>query len=178
MHTKSFNREVLYPDETLVRVNRDDITHLKQLAAENERLRMRLCTHQSVENAVHEMLIVHAPNTYVRPHKHVGRGESFHVLEGEADSIFFDESGNITDAIRLGDYTSGYCFYYRMDEAVYHTLLIHSPQFVFHETTSGPFDPAQTVFAPWSPAESDGPVVQEYLRKLRQDLAQLRRSKP
>jgi cupin fold WbuC family metalloprotein len=174
VRTKNFNREVLYPDEAMVRVDRQDIAWLKQLAGSNERRRMRLCTHQDVADPIHEMLIVHGSEAYVRPHKHLNRGESFHVLEGEADALFFDEEGNIADAIRLGDYTSGSCFYCRMDEPVYHTLLIYSPQFVFHETTSGPFDPMKTMFSPWSPADGDGPAIQTYLQKLRLDLARFR----
>jgi cupin fold WbuC family metalloprotein len=174
MRTKTFNREVLYPDEALVRVDRHDIAHLKQLAASNERRRMRLCTHQRVEDSIHEMLIVHGRGMYVRPHKHLNRGESFHVLEGKATSIFFDDAGRLRDVLPLGDVASGSCFYYRMDQPVYHTLLIESEQFVFHETTNGPLDPARTVFAPWSPPAADEAAVESFVRKLRSEVAQFR----
>jgi cupin fold WbuC family metalloprotein len=175
MRTKPFNREVLYPDETLVRVDRQDIEQLKQLAASNARQRVRICTHQNAQETVHEMLIVHGQGTYVRPHKHLNRGESFHVLEGTAIGVFFDDAGNLHDVLPLGDYASGSCFYYRMDQPVYHTLLIDSAQFVFHETTNGPFDPSQTLFAPWSPSEADGSAVEAFMRKLRNDVAQFRK---
>jgi cupin fold WbuC family metalloprotein len=178
MRTRPFNREVLYPDETLVCVDHGDIAQLKQLAALNERRRIRLCTHHGVHDTVHEMLIVHASDSYVRPHKHLNRGESFHVLEGKAISVFFDDSGTISDVLQLGDYGSGSCFYYRMDEPVYHTLLIESSQFIFHETTNGPFDPAQTVFAPWSPPETDGEAVEAFIRELRSSVAQFRKIRP
>ena len=43
-------------------------------------------------------------------------------------------------------------FYYRLDSPRYHTLLIHSPMLVIHETTDGPFDPKMSDFASFSPA--------------------------
>lgn len=177
MRTRPFNREVLYPDDSIVRVDRAEMDRLKELAELNARRRMRLCTHRNLEDAVHEMLIVHTSDTYVRPHKHLNRGESFHILEGQADSVFFDDNGRVRDVIAMGDYRSDLCFYYRLDQPIYHTLLIHSPHLLFHEATSGPFDPKQTVFAPWSPADQCTEEVQSFMRKLKQDVADFRAGK-
>ena len=43
------------------------------------------------------------------------------------------------------------------------------PLVLFHETTNGPFDPADAEFAPWSPAEGD-PAAVEYQAALRRRL--------
>ena len=174
MRTKPFNLEVLYADADVVQVCRGDIAELKELAKDNSRKRIRLCTHRDVSDRIHEMLIVHEQGTYVRPHKHMNRGESLSVLEGSADAVFFDELGTITEVLALGDYASGACWYYRMDDPAYHTLLIHSPQFVFHEVTSGPFAPAGTVFAPWSPAEEDRAALEGFLAELTRKAGQFR----
>ena len=155
MRTKTLNPEVLVADEPIVQVSRADVEFLKASAAQNERKRIRLCTHPHVDDRLHEMLIVHAKEAYVRPHKHLNKTESVHIIEGLVDVIVFDDVGNIIEVIRMGDYASGYRFYYRMSSPYYHTLLIRSDILVFHETTNGPFDPADTVFAPWAPAESD-----------------------
>ena len=53
-----------------------------------------------------------------------------------------------------------------LNGSIYHTLLIKSDVLVFHETTSGPFRPADTVWAPWSPNEFEEETVSAYLEML------------
>mgnify|MGYP001468463522 CR=1 FL=1 len=50
---------------------------------------------------------------------------------------------------QLSDSSSKGCFYYRVDEPTYHTFIIKSDYFIFHETTQGPFKRADTIYAPW-----------------------------
>ncbi|MBU1910629.1 MAG: WbuC family cupin fold metalloprotein, partial [Verrucomicrobia bacterium] len=88
--TRKFNDEVLYPGEAPVVLDRAFVEWLKQQADRNPRRRIRLCAHQDPNDLIHEMLIVHAQMTYIRPHKHLTRIESFHVIEGEADVVMFD----------------------------------------------------------------------------------------
>jgi cupin fold WbuC family metalloprotein len=147
------NPEVIYGKEMVIKVAFDDTKWLKDKAGQNERKRIRLCAHGSIDDAVHEMIIVHARGTYVRPHKHLGKSESFHIIEGKADVVLFDDIGNIIDVIKMGNYETGMIYFYRISNPVFHTLLIHSEVLVFHETTSGPFDRSDTVFASWSPEE-------------------------
>jgi cupin fold WbuC family metalloprotein len=80
--------------------------------------------------------------------------------------VFFDEAGEIVDVVRLTPYGDGGNFYYQIDEPIYHTLRVRSDSFVFHESTTGPFDPAATTPAPWAPAEGDEAAVQDYLAAL------------
>lgn len=155
MHAKTLSAEVLVADEPLVRLTGADIDTLKRKAGENARARVRLCAHPTVDDRLHEMFIVHQRDTYVRPHKHLGKTESAHIVDGLATWVIFDEAGRVTDTIRMGAYGSGLPFYYRMSRPSYHTLLIHSEWLVFHEITNGPFDPDQTVFAPWAPSNDD-----------------------
>ena len=151
---------------------------LAEQARENERRRMRLCAHRSSDDALHEMLIVHTPETYVRPHKHLAKSESFHVIEGEADVVLFDEEGRIVELISMGPYPSGACFYYRLADPYYHGLVIHSELFLFHETTNGPFDRRDTLFAPWSPPENDPAAVRAYREQLKQAIMTYRTRLP
>jgi len=166
MGVKQINEEVLYVQDEIVRVGRAEIESLKKDALRNERKRIRLCTHRDVADAVHEMLIVHTKGTYVRPHRHLNKSESFHLIEGRVDVVLFDDDGGVTDVIPMGDYASGQKFYYRISDAVYHTLIIHSGFVVFHETTQGPFRRADTEFAPWSPDDKDVKAVQEFMQNL------------
>lgn len=168
MRIKQFNEEVFFADEGIVKVGRRDIEFLKEKARYNERKRIRLCAHKDVDDKLHEMLIVHTKDTYVRPHKHLNKSESFHVIEGSVDVIVFDEDGSIIEVIRMGDYLSGRRFYYRMSDPYYHTLLIRSDFLVFHETTNGPFKKSDTILAPWAPDETDSAAVKEFMEHLAQ----------
>lgn len=166
MKMKQFNEEVYFSDEKILKADKPLIVELKQKAMANTRKRVRLCSHKNIDENIHEMLIVHTRDTYVRPHKHLNKIESFTIIEGEADVILFDEEGNVVETIKMGEYGSGLNFYYRIDDPYYHTLVIKSDVLVFHEVTNGPFDRSGTVFADWSPGESDQSAVTQYLRTL------------
>lgn len=169
---KRLNSEVLFAQETLVEVSCADIQYLKDKAEKNERKRIRLCTHQNENDTLHEMLIVHKKGAYVRPHKHVNKSEAVHIIEGRVDVIIFNEMGNIVNVIKMSDYTSGNIFYYRMSEPLYHTLLIHSEILVFHEITNGPFSRNDSVFAPWSPDETDISSIPDFLKRIKRTFEQ------
>jgi len=145
------NPEVYYSDAPIVVTAGADIATLKEIAKKNPRLRSRLCTHTSPASSLHEMLILHHREVYVRPHRHIAKSESFHVIEGDALAVMFSEDGTIDNVIAMGPYESGKPFYYRMPERVYHSLVITSEWLVFHETTSGPFAPEHTEFPAWAP---------------------------
>lgn len=160
------NEEVLFCTESITQIDRTDVLQLIALAKANSRERIRVCAHHSTNDTLHEMLIVHSKNTYVRPHKHLGKPESFHVIEGRADIVVFDDNGDVRDVIQIGNYTSDHAFYYRISTPLYHTLLIRSDVLVFHETTAGPFNRKDTVFASWSPEESDNTGCALFIQKL------------
>jgi cupin fold WbuC family metalloprotein len=112
------------------------------------------------------MLIVLPRNAYVRPHKHIGKIESFTILEGEADVLLFEEDGTVRQRIYMGCLSSGKTFYYRLSRPVFHTLVVRSEFLVFHEVTEGPFRTEKTVFADWSPDERDVSSSSAYLAGL------------
>jgi len=166
MRFTEISEEVLYTEEKVTRIALKDIEVLKEMAKQNRRKRIRLCTHNNVRDKLHEMLIVHMKDVFVRPHKHPNKSESWHIIEGVADVIIFSDDGNIDDVIKLGDYASGRKFYYRISDPYYHSLIIRSEVVVFHETTSGPFQPGETLIAPWSPEERETEAVKAFIRDL------------
>jgi cupin fold WbuC family metalloprotein len=149
--TRSENVEVLYPVDDVVLLEEADLAEMKRLSLLNPRKRVRLCAHRASSEILHEMFIIHTNETYVRPHKHIDKAESFAILEGEVDVVLFQENGTIRQVIPMGPPASGKKFYYRVADPIYHSLLIRTKFLVFHEVTSGPFLREQTVFAPWEP---------------------------
>lgn len=166
IRTRAVGSAVFYADEAPVNAGREEIEFLKARVANTVLKRTRLCAHADVDDALHEMLIVLSNETYIRPAKHLGRAESLLLIEGVADAVFFDEQGEIERVLPLGDYASGRRFYYRISDPVYHTLLIRSDKLVFHEATTGPFRPEDTLFAPWSPPEDDPAAARAYMQRL------------
>ena len=163
MKATKFNEEVLFTADDVVKVDANDIEELKKKARQNPRRRIRICAHKKLDDSIHEMLIVHEKSCYVRPHKHIDKTESFHIVDGSADIILFDEDGQINKIIPMGDYASGRKFFYRLPPSRYHTLMIQSDVLVFHEITNGPFKLEDTVWASWAPLETDVDEVSRYM---------------
>jgi cupin fold WbuC family metalloprotein len=170
------NREVYYSDDAIVTADDATIAELKRIAAQNPRLRSRLCTHPDPSSELHEMLIVHHREAYVRPHKHLGKPESFHLIEGTARVVIFDNAGQISDVLDMARYGQGKLCYYRMPDEVFHTILVTSDWLVFHETTAGPFDPSRTSFPDWAPDGSDAAAVSRYTARLASEAADILRN--
>jgi cupin fold WbuC family metalloprotein len=163
---KQVSKEVYHSVSSQIRLEKMDIEELKSLALRSSRERVRLCSHQTPEEPVHEMFIVHPQNAYVRPHKHLRKIESMMVLQGEVEYITFDDQGKIDSKIPMGDFTSGKVFYNSLRAEIYHTILIHSEWLVFFEITQGPFLKTDSVFPEWSPVEDDFQGVEKFMHEL------------
>lgn len=166
MRVVQASEEVFFARDRTVNIGREDIGPLKDIAKSSRRKTTRLCAHTSIDDELHEMFIVHARDTYIRPHNHLNKSVSFHVIEGVADLVLFDESGDIADVIPLGSYGSGRSFYSRISEPRYYTQVIQSEYLVFHEINKGPFIRSETLWAPWAPDQSDEDDAREYMKRL------------
>ena len=129
-------------------------------------LKSRICSHTSNKDKIHEMFIFHKKGAYVRPHRHINKLESFHLISGKATIIFFDNNGKHKKIIKMGNYQSGKIFYYKIFKSFYHTVLIEK-DVLFQEVTSGPFVKNKTIYAKWSPKEKNKDEVKKYLLKLK-----------
>jgi cupin fold WbuC family metalloprotein len=167
---RSVTNEVSVATGSVVRVKASDLVKVVERSKVSTRKRARLCAHPDSADALHEMMISLARGTYVRPHRHAGKSESFHIIVGELDVVLFADDGTICEVIEMGPYAAGSVFYYRLMRACFHTVLVNTPHVLLHETTNGPFDPADTEFAPWAPEEGDERVA-GYLAALRRQAA-------
>jgi cupin fold WbuC family metalloprotein len=163
---RKINNEVFVADESIVRLGAEHISFLKQHALSSNRKRARICTHRSNDDALHEMLIAISAESYIHPHKHTSKVESFHIVEGLVDVVVFDDAGVIIDVVELGDVSTGKNFYYRLSDSLFHTLLIHSDFLVLHEVTNGPFVAYETILASFAPPESSYKEVLAYVADL------------
>ena len=149
------SEEVYYTTSEITTVSAQDIAFVKARAAENTRRRARLCAHPDVSDPLHEMLIVHMRGIYVQPHKHIGKSESFHMIEGRLKIFLFDDDGRRTGVIEMSEPGGGAVLFYRLTSSTFHCVYAETEVIVFHEVTNGPFNPRDTIWAPWAPSELD-----------------------
>lgn len=169
------NDEVFVAAMPIVALGDEETQFVKQQATSSPRRRARICTHQANTDALHEMLIAISAESYIHPHKHISKSESFHVVEGLVDVIIFDDAGEITNVVELGAHGSGRSYYYRLSSSKFHTLIIRSELVVLHEVTNGPFDKTQTILAPFAPPEEASEAAKNYIRHISNQAEQFNR---
>lgn len=151
------------PGQDIIEIGPEHLDSVKRAAAAAPLRRARWCLHRSHQDLVQEMIIAFCRDTYNRPHRHHGKSESFHVIEGHLAVVFFNDEGSVTRRIQLGPPGSGSNFVYRLSGPSWHTVVPLSEMAVIHETTTGPFDPRLTEFAPWSPEATDLDGIRNFL---------------
>jgi cupin fold WbuC family metalloprotein len=147
--------EVFLTDGPIATVGRNDIDILRKAVSLTPKRRARINAHPDGDDGLHEMIIAIESGSYIRPHKHPGKSEAFHIIEGAVDIVVFDDVGDIDRIVSLAAKGGETPFYYRMSKPYFHTLIIRSDLLVVHEITNGPFRPEGTVFADFAPEESD-----------------------
>lgn len=147
-------------------VSRADMDLVISAAVESSLGRSRILAHPGPSASIHEMLIAFTKDSYIRPHRHTSKRESYQIFRGELIALTFDDSGQIERALPMGDYESGKPFYLRVEGGKWHSFLIQSDYALVHETTNGPLDPEETLFAPWSPDPTQALAVKEFLIEL------------
>ena len=156
-----------FEDQDIITIETGDLKKLKESAQESELLRSRYCLHHDNEAQVHEMIIAFCIDTYVRPHRHINKTESFHVIEGELNIVFFDDNGNITRVLNMKPIGSDGPFVYRLANEQWHMVIPLIDETIIHEVTCGPFIKDESVFAPWSPEQDDKEGVAQFLDKIK-----------
>jgi cupin fold WbuC family metalloprotein len=175
VNLRKVNDEVFIALDPVVQIGGEEVAFLKRQAQANPRKRARICAHKTNEDPLHEMVIAIAAGSYIHPHRHHGKSESFHIVEGEVDIVVFDAAGTIVDIVDLGIPGSGRRFYYRLSDSAFHTLLLRTDFLVVHEVTNGPFLRDKTVLAPFAPPESEPGAARDYMRTVAEKAAEFRR---
>lgn len=137
--------EALYALAGSYAIGEREMQMLREEVVKAPRHRIRICTHKSANELLHEMFVCYTRETAIAPHKHLSKDESFHLLDGELDFIMFNQTGDVKEIIPMGIKGSGKPFYVRVPRDTYHTVAMTSDYCILHEGTAGPFDRAHTV---------------------------------
>lgn len=146
--------------KTPVRVDKELIEELKEKSARIGNQNLRLCLHEAPNAAFHDMINLQHRGPYYRPHKHISKAESYHIIEGSMACFVFDEDGQVVDANILEPTGN---LLYRVGVDMYHAVVPLTALLIYHECKPGPFLPeGDSIFASWSPDGNDLEQALEY----------------
>jgi cupin fold WbuC family metalloprotein len=158
-----------YDEFGIALVDASMISTLQSSSDQSDKRRARICMHPSSESVIHEMIITLEKDSYVKPHRHLNKTESYFVIQGEVQLIYFDEEGSIIKSYVLRSYEKGGIFYLRSSNNFWHTLVVNSNQATILEITSGPLQEEETIFASWAPDPETKEKAALYLNSLRNE---------
>lgn len=157
---------IYYSPYPIPMLDRGLIEFLKQVATTCQLRRARFCAHSSPDAEQHDMLIASHRDTYVTPHRHLSKSETFVVLEGLADIILFNSDGAVQEIVKMGPPSCGKPFFYRMPPRQFHSLSIDTELLVFLENTKGPFNLDDRENASWAPDYNDTESGRAYIASI------------
>ena len=140
---------VIRNNQDTIYIDRKKLDELKILAQKDPNKRARICLHKNDEEMVQEMIIAFCKDSYIRPHRHIDKSESYHIIEGRIEIIFYNDNGIEIDKVVLSDRMDEHPFLFRVYNSVWHTVVPKSDFAIIHEVTKGPFNENSSEFADW-----------------------------
>lgn len=145
----------------MIKIDESLLNQVTAKAKQSPRLRMNHNFHPELNDPVQRLLNAMEPWTYVRPHRHPGKEESFVIMRGKILAVTFNEDGSIRDHMVM-DPSNGF-FGVEFEENTYHMLTALESGSVVYEIKEGPFIPhSPETSAPWSPEEGS-PHARDFL---------------
>lgn len=116
-----------------------------------EKKDIRICLHLSKKSNHHDMVILQQKNNFYTPHKHLRKGETYHIIKGSMVCILFNEKGKIKKICRLKKNDI-----FRTPLNIYHTMSPISKYVIYHESKTGPFlKKGDSIFPAWINGEKN-----------------------
>jgi cupin fold WbuC family metalloprotein len=124
----------------------------------------RYSLHESPANLLHSMVILQPYGTYAQPRKHLTKAKLFHIVNGEMAVVTFEQDGKLRAAYHLA---TDKVLIVHIEPDCYHTNMALTPQAVYHEVITGPFerDSADRVYASFAPSDSEQEKGLAYVRE-------------
>jgi cupin fold WbuC family metalloprotein len=147
-----------------VRINKKLIAELKKNASAFPDKNLRICLHDTPEALFQNMIILERKNAYYRPHKHLDKGESFHIIEGRMAVFVFNHKGEVVDSCIL---EPAGAIVYKVAVNSFHAIMPLTDLIIYHEAKPGPFlGQRDSIFPEWSAEDSDEDGVDRYKQML------------
>ncbi|MDE5686949.1 MAG: WbuC family cupin fold metalloprotein [Paramuribaculum sp.] len=113
----------------------DEVT---EQAAESPRLRMNYNLHDSLDAKAQRLINVLLPGTILPIHRHCHTAETYILLRGRMNVVFYNEMGGETDRFELDPVNGNYGV--QIPAGQWHTIEVVEPSAIF-EVKDGPYTP-------------------------------------
>ncbi len=152
----------------MIKITTDLIDKVVEQARSSTRLRMNYNFHPELSDPVQRLLNALEPWTYIRPHKHTTKEESFVLLRGTVLAVAFNDDGTINDHAILSPATG--IMGIEFEENSFHMVTSLETGSAVYEIKEGPFVPhTEGSSAPWAPKEGT-PEAKDFLKKIFKEL--------
>ena len=113
-----------------------DLSHVKFLEKfyKKEKKDVRICLHANKKSNHHDMIILQQKKNFYLPHKHLKKGETYHIIKGSMVCILFNNNGKVKKICKLKKNNI-----FRTPINVFHTMMPISNYVIYHESKTGPF---------------------------------------
>jgi cupin fold WbuC family metalloprotein len=106
---------------------------------------VRICLHNNRNSKHHDMIILQQKINFYTPHKHLKKGETYHIIKGSMACVLFNELGKIKKICHLKKNDI-----FRTPINIFHTMLPISKFVIYHESKTGPFlKKNDSIFSSW-----------------------------
>lgn len=127
-------------------------------AKENSRLRMNYNFHASMDAPIHRLLNALEPGTYLPPHRHTGKEETYLVLRGSLLAF-------VTDKVCLNPSEGKYGL--EIPSNTWHSIIALESGTVIFEIKKGPYQPLPSEdLASWAPQTSDTEGIKAFMKRM------------
>ena len=120
-------------------INKDLLSKVSSEAKENPRLRMNFNLHDSLDSKVQRLLNALEPGTILPIHRHMNTEETYILLKGKLNVLYYDENRNLMDSFILDPLAGSYGV--NIPKGQWHTLEVLEPDSVIFEVKEGPYKP-------------------------------------
>lgn len=122
-----------------MKLDKELLDSITQKAKENPRLRMNHNLHDSLESKVQRLFNALEPGTVLPIHRHQNTDETYILIRGKIEVIFYDDDKNIVDRFIMSQEEGN--FGAHIPKGTWHTIEIMESGSVIFEVKEGPYQP-------------------------------------
>lgn len=122
-----------------MKLDKDLLDSITQKAKDNPRLRMNYNLHDSLESKAQRLFNALEPGTILPIHRHQNTDETYILIRGKIEVIFYDDNKNIIDRFVISQEEG--TFGVHIPKGTWHTLEVLESGSVIFEVKEGPYQP-------------------------------------
>lgn len=122
-----------------MKLDKELLDSITQKAKENPRLRMNHNLHDSLDSKVQRLFNALEPGTVLPIHRHQNTDETYILIRGKIEVIFYDDKKNIVDRFIMSPEEG--IFGVHIPKGSWHTINVLESGSVIFEVKEGPYQP-------------------------------------